>query len=99
MLQFHGKTPLKAINMSQRDLSISFLLINKTNKADQRKRKAKKKKASPVSRKDTIKGIRHGPKRSGDELPFDQQNEKSLSKKKKSNEKEKDCSNFMERQH
>ena len=62
--------------MGQRDLWLSFLLISKTNKADQRKRKAKKKnKLSPVSWKDTIKGHRHGPKRSVYELPFDQQNE------------------------
>ena len=76
LLQFHGKTPLKAIELGQRDLWMSFFLINKTNKADQRKRKAKRKKRlAPVSSKDTIKGHRHGPNRSVDELPLDQQNE------------------------
>ena len=62
--------------MGQTDLRMSFLLISKMNKADQRKRKAKKKnKLAPVSWKDTFKGHRHGPKRSLVELPFDQQNE------------------------
>ena len=44
------------------------------NKADQRKRKAKKKnRLAPVSWKDTNKGHRLGPKRTVDELPLDQQ--------------------------
>ena len=55
---------------------MSFLLISKMNKADQRKRIAKKKnRLAPVSWKDTIEGHRHGPKRSVEELPLDQQNE------------------------
>ena len=70
------------------------------NKADQRKRKAKKKnRLAPVSWKDTNKGHRLGPKRTVDELPLDQQKEKSRSKKKKSKEKEQACSSFMERHH
>ena len=100
LLQFHLKTTLKAIDMGQSDLWMSFLLISKKKKVDQRKRKAKKKKRlAPVSWKNNTEGHRHGPKRSVDELPLDQQNEKSQSKKKKSNEKEKACSNFMERHH
>ena len=63
LLQFHGKTPIKAIGMGQRDLGMSFLLISKKKKVDQRKRKAKKKnRLAPVSWKDTIKGHRHGTK-------------------------------------
>ena len=62
--------------MGQRGPWMSFLLISKTNKADQRKRKAKKmERLALVSWKDTIKGHRHGPKRSVYELPLDQQNE------------------------
>ena len=86
--------------MSQRDLSISFILISKMNNAHQRKRKAKKKnRLAPVSWKDTIKGHRHWPKSSVVELLLDQQNELSQSKKNKSNEKEKACSNFIEGHH
>ena len=63
--------------MGQKDPWLTFLLVSKTNKADQRKRKAKKeKRLAPVSGKDTIKGHRHGPKKSLDELPLDQQNGK-----------------------
>ena len=64
--------------MGRTDLWMSFLLISKMNKDDQRKkRKAKKKnRLAPVSWKDTtFKGHRHGPKRSLVELPLDQQNE------------------------
>ena len=62
--------------MGQRDLWLSFLLINKMNKADQRKRKAtKKKRLAPISWKDTIEGHQHEPKTSVDQLPLDQQNE------------------------
>ena len=61
--------------MSQRDQSISFLLISKMNKADQIKRKAKKKnRLALFSWKNIIKGYRHKPKRSVDELALDQQN-------------------------
>ena len=66
----------KAIDMGQRDQCMSFLLISKMNEANQRKIKStKKNRLAPVSWKDTIKGQRHGPKRSLVELPLDQQNE------------------------
>ena len=62
--------------MGQRDQCMSFLLISKMNKADQRKRKAtKSKRLAPISWKDTIEGHQHEPKRSVDQLPLDQQNE------------------------
>ena len=62
--------------MGQRDLWMSFLLISKMTKVDQRKRKAtKKKRLAPISWKDTIEGHRNERKRSVDQLPLDRQNE------------------------
>ena len=58
------------------------------NKADQRKRKAKKKnRLAPVSWKDTNKGHRLGPKRTVDELPLDQQKKKVDQRKRKAKKK------------